>query len=122
MPIIFRLIYSCGLRVSEARLLKVSDVDLNTGILTINHSKKDNSRLVPMTDELTKKCQLYSKQVHLYSDIERYYFPLIDDKPVTISNVYKNFRKFLWKSNISHGGRGQDHGSMTFAILLLFTA
>lgn len=106
MPILFRLIYSCGLRVSEARLLKVKDVDLNTGILTINHSKKDNSRLVPMTDELTKKCQIYSKQVHLYSDVEHYYFPMIDDKPMTISNVYKNFRKFLWKANISHGGRG----------------
>lgn len=91
---------------SEARLLKVKDVDLNTGILTINHSKKDNSRLVPMTDELTKKCQIYSNQVHLYSDVERYYFPLIDDKPMTITNIYKNFRKFLWKANISHGGRG----------------
>ncbi|WAG64519.1 tyrosine-type recombinase/integrase [Clostridium estertheticum] len=44
LPIIFRMIYSCGLRVSEARLLKVEDVDLNSGILTINHSKKDNSR------------------------------------------------------------------------------
>lgn len=106
MPILFRMIYSCGLRVSEARLLKVKDVDLNAGILTINQSKKDNSRLVPMTDELTKKCQTYSNQVHLYSDAERYYFPLIDNKPMTIGNVYKNFRKFLWRAGISHSGRG----------------
>lgn len=106
MPIIFRMIYSCGLRVSEARLLKVDDVDLETGILTIHQSKKDNSRLVPMTDELTKKCQIYSNQVHLNSDVERYYFPLINNTPMTISNIYKNFRKFLWKAGISHGGRG----------------
>ena len=106
MPILFRMIYSCGLRVSEARLLKVQDVDLNDGILTINHSKKDNNRLVPMTDELTKKCNIYSKQVHLYSDAERYFFPLIDNNPMTIGNVYKNFRKFLWRAGISHGGRG----------------
>jgi integrase/recombinase XerD len=106
MPLLFRIIYSCGLRVSEARLLKVKDVDLNDGILTINHSKKDNSRLVPMTEELTKKCRAYSKQIHLYSDGERYYFPLIDNNPMTIGNVYKNFRKFLWRAGISHGGRG----------------
>jgi integrase/recombinase XerD len=106
MPLLFRIIYSCGLRVSEARLLKVKDVDLNDGILTINHSKKDNSRLVPMTDELTKKCRAYSKQVHLHSDEEHYYFPLIDNNPMTIGNVYKNFRKFLWRAGISHGGRG----------------
>lgn len=106
MPIIFRMIYSCGLRVSEARLLKVQEVDLNNGILTINQSKKDNSRLVPMTDELTHKCQAYSKQVHRSSNPEGYFFPMIDDKPLTLGNIYKNFRKFLWKAGISHGGRG----------------
>jgi len=106
MPILFRMIYSCGLRVSEARLLKVQEVDLNSGILTINQSKKDNSRLVPMTDELTKKCQTYSKQVHYYSNAEGYFFPMINDRPLTLGNIYKNYRKFLWKAGISHGGRG----------------
>lgn len=106
MPIIFRMIYSCGLRASEARLLKVQEVDLNSGILIINQSKKDNNRLVPMTDELTKRCQIYSKQVHCYSNSEGYFFPMIDGRPLTLGNIYKNFRKFLWKAGISHGGRG----------------
>ena len=106
MPILFRMIYSCGLRVSEARLLKVQEVDLNNGILIINQSKKDNSRLVPMTDELTEICQAYSKKVHSSSNPEGYFFPMIDDKPLTHYNIYKNFRKFLWKAGISHGGRG----------------
>ncbi len=106
MPILFRMIYSCGLRVSEARFLKVKDVDLKRGILTINQSKKDNSRLVPMTDELTKKCQVYSEKVHLNIESERYYFPSKDNSSITIGNIYKNFRKFLWKADISHGGRG----------------
>lgn len=106
MPILFRMIYSCGLRVSEARLLKVREVDLNNSVLVINQSKKDNSRLVPMTSELTKKCQAYSKQVHCPSNEEGAFFPMIGDKPLTMGNIYKNFRKFLWKAGISHGGRG----------------
>lgn len=106
MPILFRMIYTCGLRVSEARLLKVEDVDLHQGILTINHSKKDNTRLVPMSDELTKRCSVYSNEVHSNIDLERYYFPIIDNTPMTNANIYKNFRKFLWKASISHGGRG----------------
>lgn len=106
MPVLFRMIYTCGLRASEARLLKVRDVDLTSGILTINHSKKDKSRLVPMTDQLTKRCSEFSKQVHQYSDEENYYFPIIDNRPMTLGNVYKNFRKFLWGARISHGGRG----------------
>ena len=107
MPILFRLIYSCGLRISEARLLKLKEVDLSNGILTINHSKNDNSRLVPMSDGLLKKCRAYSKQVHrASSNGEGYFFPMTEDKPLTRGNIYKNFRKFLWKAGISHRGRG----------------
>ena len=106
MPIFFRMIYTCGLRVSEARLLKVGDVDLDAGILTINHSKKDNSRLVPITDSLLKRCIKYAETVHMRSKPGEYYFPALDGKPMTIGNVYKNFRKFLWGAGISHGGRG----------------
>jgi integrase len=106
MPVFFRMLYMCGLRVSEARLLKVGDVNLEKGILTINHSKKDNSRLVPMSESLTQRCRLYSKKVHPFPIPEDYYFPALDEKPMTLGNVYKNFRRFLWRAGISHRGRG----------------
>jgi integrase/recombinase XerD len=106
MPVLFRMIYTCGLRVSEARLLKVGDVDLENGILTIQHSKMDNSRLVPVSDSLAERCRRYSKEVHPFSPPEDYFFPASGDKPMTIGNVYKNFRKFLWQAGISHNGRG----------------
>jgi integrase len=106
MPIFFRMIYTCGLRVSEARLIKVEDVDLTHGLLSIQHSKKDNSRLVPMANELTERCHKYFDQVHCNSDKERYFFPGMEERPMTLSNVYHNFRRFLWKAGISHGGRG----------------
>lgn len=107
MPVFFRMVYMCGLRVSEARLLKVADVDLENGILTINHSKKDNSRLIPVSNSLLKICQSYSEEVHLFSKEENWYFPALNDKPITIGNIYKNFRRFLWRAEISHGGRGK---------------
>jgi len=106
MPVFFRMIYTCGLRVSEARLLKVDDVDIENGILTIHHSKKDNSRLVPMSDYLTVRCRRYSERVQPFLEPKDYYFPALDGKPMTIGNVYKNFRRFLWRARISHGGRG----------------
>lgn len=108
MPVLFRMIYTCGLRVSEARLLKVGDVDLENGILNIQHSKMDNSRLVPMSNSLAKRCRHYSKKVHPFLAPEDYFFPAPGSKPITIGNVYKNFRKFLWQAGISHSGRG--HG------------
>lgn len=107
MPLFFRMIYTCGLRVSEARLLKVGDVDLEQGILSIHHSKKDNSRLVPMSDALTARCRDYSKNVHPYPKDTDTYFPALGGRPMTITNVYHNFRRFLWRAGISHGGRGK---------------
>lgn len=107
MPVIFRMIYMCGLRLSEATLLKLADVDLENGVLTIHQSKKDNSRLVPMSDFLTKLCRNFSRQVHLQSTENDYYFPALNGKPMTTDNVYQNFRRFLWRAGISHGGRGR---------------
>lgn len=111
MPLFFKLIYTCGLRLSEARLLKVEDVDLGAGILSINNSKKDNSRLVPMSDSISEKCKIYAEEVHPVSTTNAYFFPALDGKPMTSQNVYKNFRRFLWRAKISHGGRG--HGPRT---------
>lgn len=107
MPVLFRMIYSCGLRPSEARLLKVEDVDLEGGILSILHSKKDSSRLVPMSDELTHRCHNYFRLVHKMPKDDDYFFPGLAGKPMTVVNVYHNFRRFLWKAGISHGGRGK---------------
>lgn len=107
MPLFFRLVYACGLRSSEARLLKLTDVDLEAGILTIQHSKKDNCRLVPMSDELTQRCQAYYKKVHVFSKENDWFFPGLNGKPMTVGNVYHNFRRFLWRAGISHGGRGK---------------
>ncbi len=106
MPVLFRMLYACGLRVSEARLLAVADVDLNTGILTIHQSKKDKSRLVPMSASLVTRCRHYSAALHHPTNRGDYYFSAPGGKPITLVNVYRNFRRFLWKAGISHGGRG----------------
>ena len=41
LPVIFRMLYGCGLRVSEALKLQVKDVNLTDGILTIKGAKMD---------------------------------------------------------------------------------
>lgn len=106
MPVFFRLLISCGLRCSEARLLKVGDVDLENGVLTIRDSKNHNSRLLPMSESMTIRMRQYVEEVHPFLDQERYFFPAYGENPMTIGNVYKNFRRFLWKAGISHTGDG----------------
>jgi Site-specific recombinase XerD len=107
MPLLFRILYGCGLRVSEALHLKIRDVDLNTGVLTIIDGKFNKDRLVPLSRELLDRCHAYVQQVHLFSDPNAIFFPSPNGQSITIGNIYKNFRKFLWKARISHGGWGK---------------
>lgn len=50
--VIFRLIYCCGLRISEARMLLWENVNLKEGVLRILQSKGRKDRLVYMADDL----------------------------------------------------------------------
>ena len=53
IPVFFRLLYCCGLRSSEARLLNVEDVDLENGKLMIRHAKGNKDRNVMMSEEIS---------------------------------------------------------------------
>lgn len=107
MPVLFRTIYACGLRASEARLLRVDDVDLDTGVLRIRDAKGGKDRQVPVSAPLHARLAGYHAQVAgLGGD---WFFPGTAAKPLTLGNIDKNFRRFLWQAaRISHGGRG--HG------------
>jgi integrase len=106
MPIFFRLLATCGLRCSEAMFLKVDNVDLENGVLTIINGKNHNNRLVPMPVSLIEKMQAYAKQVHPFMNPGDYFFPGRGGRPISHGIVYYNFRKFLWNAGISHTGDG----------------
>jgi site-specific recombinase XerD len=56
------LLYGAGLRISEALSLRLTDVDLTAGILTIRESKFYKTRLVPMSSALTSAIGDYMTQ------------------------------------------------------------
>jgi integrase/recombinase XerD len=107
MPVLFRTIYACGLRVCEARLLRVNDVGLDAGVLQIRDAKGGKDRQVPVSAPLHARLAGYHAQVAGRSSGE-WFFPGTAAKPLTLGNIEKNFRRFLWQARISHGGRG--HG------------
>lgn len=107
MPVFFRMLYCCGLRLSEARLLKVGDVDLSTGVVTVTNAKLGKHRQIPVSPELLDLLRDYSQSVHVLSAMNDWFFPGYGGKAMTMGNVEKNLRKFLWQAGISHGGRGK---------------
>ena len=107
MPVLFRTIYACGLRASEARLLRVDDVDINAGVLQIRDAKGGKDRQVPVSAPLRVRLADYHAQV-VRALGRDWFFPGQAGQPLTLGNIDKNFRRFLWQARISHGGRG--HG------------
>lgn len=75
IPVFFRLLYCCGLRSSEARLLDVEDVDLEIGNLTIRHSKGNKDRNVMMSEEVLHLCRIYHSKVHRIFPDSGAFFP-----------------------------------------------
>jgi integrase len=107
MPVFFRLLYCTGMRLSEARLLKVGDVNLDSGVITVTNTKLDKHRQLPVSPEMLTRLAAYHQNIHALSKPEDCFFPGFGGKPMTMGNVEKNLRKFLWKASISHGGRGK---------------
>ncbi|MGH3599173.1 MAG: tyrosine-type recombinase/integrase [Pseudonocardiaceae bacterium] len=109
MPVLFRTIYGCGLRCSEARLLRGADVDIDAGVLQIRDAKGGKDRQVPVSGALRARLAGYHTQLAGQPGRREWFFPgSRPGQPLTLGNVYHNFRRFLWQARISHGGRG--HG------------
>ena len=88
---LFELIYSCGLRISEACSLKVSNVHFKERLILV-HGKGDKERLVPFGDMAAQKLQKYMEEVRP---------ELVKGR--NISEVFVNYkgepisRKGVWK-------------------------
>jgi integrase/recombinase XerD len=108
MPVLFGTIYACGLRCSEARLLHVDDVDINTGVLQIRDTKGGKDRQLPVSEPLRERLAGYHATLAGQPGWEWFFPGATPGVPLTLGNVNHNFRRFLWQARIPHGGRG--HG------------
>ena len=106
MPVLFRTIYACGLRCSEARLLRPDDVDIDAGVLQLRDAKGGKDRQVPVSEPLRVRLADYHDQLVGRPGWD-WFFRSRAREPLTLGNIDKNFRRFLWQARISHGGRGR---------------
>lgn len=106
MPEIFRLLYGCGFRLGEALNLKVRDVDLNEGILTVRQGKFRKDRLVPPAPSLVNRLRKYAASLGNRQP-DAYFFPAPNGGPYSLRTVYNVFRKLLLECGIPHAGRGK---------------
>jgi len=106
MPEVFRLLYGCGFRVGEVLKLRVRDVDLNQGIITVRQGKCRKDRLVPPSLPLVNRLRKYAARFENRPP-DATFFPGPSGKPFSLRTVYTLFRQLLLRCGIPHAGRGK---------------
>jgi integrase len=107
LPLLLRILYGCGLRISEALHLTQQDIDLNKGSLYIRNTKFNKERILPMADSLTERCREYCNNVDIGKLGNPYFFPSPYGGHYSEATIYKLFRGVLRQARISHLGRGK---------------
>lgn len=73
-PVLFRLLYSSGIRTTEARLLKRKNVDFINGIIDIQGSKGYDQHYVALHPSMTDILRKYDRAVDRIIPSRVYFF------------------------------------------------
>lgn len=106
LPVLFRMIYGCGLRVNEALGLKCEDVNLDEGYIIIREAKNGSDRILPISDSLKEICERYNELYLSTIGTCEYFFTQETGMKYSSGTIYRWFRKILWEAGIPHGGKG----------------
>lgn len=120
-PVLFRLLYGSGLRVSEALNLQLKDIDLEQEVLIIRHAKNSKDRLIPIAQSLAKRIQFLLDTYHRFSTDTSFLFPSMTGNRTDQSTVYRRFRDYLLMADIPHTSAGPRVHDLrhTFAVCCL---
>lgn len=89
--ILFRLVYACGLRVSEVLSLNIDDINFDENTVTIIDSKNHISRIVVFSDSMKKCLITYINKFN----IENILFPNKKDKNISYHSLMYYYNKIL---------------------------
>ena len=100
---LFELIYSCGLRISEACDLKLANVHMDERLILV-HGKGDKERLVPFGERAYEKIMTYLTQVRPLFTGERNVpelFVNYKGEAISRKGVWKRFQTLEQKSGVT---------------------
>ena len=100
-PVIFRMLYCCGLRPQEPLKLKRSDVNLNDGTIYIANSKVHKDRIVAMSDALRDLCIKYDDLMESYIPDREYFYQRPDGDAYNVLWLQRTFRSCIRNSGLT---------------------
>lgn len=104
--LIFQLLYSTGMRVSEVLSIKIDNIDFNNNSILLEDSKNGNERIVYLKDSIINLIIEYHNQYNKQKNSKNFFFTIKNNKQLDRNLVYSNFRKILNLSSIIHNEFG----------------
>jgi integrase len=106
IPVIFRILFNCGLRTSEVINLRFRDIDLSENILIVLDTKFHKNRLVPFSDEVAAALKNYLEKVPPHDENDYIFRSPKTGGKYGDSMIHVFFRDILYRAGIPCGGRG----------------
>jgi len=102
---LLRLLWCCGLRLSEALNLQLSDVDIDSGILTVRKAKYNQIRLIPMSESLLGYIIYYWKEMCFsLKETSTYFFPTHRSDKYDRSTAARHIQKIMLDAGVTKDG------------------
>ena len=122
LPMLLRMLYSCGFRLGELLAAKVGDVDFRRGVILLRDTKNRKQRIVPMGDALTEMLHRYCLALDLMGTPDNYIFPAKDrSKHLSRNSAETWFRELLKQTGIYVQPEKHTRGQCLHCLRHLFT-
>jgi len=105
LPVLLRLLYSTGMRISEALNLKLRDVDFDKGNLYIWDGKNHVDRMISISTSMKRVLASYREKMMFFS-ADNYLFHGCDGQPYSYGVVRHVFHLVLSMAGISRRPSG----------------
>lgn len=107
LPVLFRILYSCGTRITETLMIRKKDVDLTEGIIKLSETKNAKERYVVMSDSLFDLIKQYADKTFYQLADNDYIFRNMHGKYLASDWINELHIKILRKAGIPYIGGGK---------------
>ncbi len=105
-PLIIKILYSTGMRISEVLSLKVENVDFINNTFTILEAKNHSERIIPIHKNIIKMIKDYLDSMNIYVSNDYIFQGGIKETHLSRKTIEQYFLKFLIMAKIPHFKNG----------------
>ena len=100
-----RLLWCCGLRLGEALGLRLEDVDIEAGVLTVRRAKYNQTRLIPVSETLLGYIRAYWNEMLFYSKEPcSFFFPNHRGERYVREATARHIQKIMLQAGVTKDG------------------